>query len=235
MIVSPDFLDHWKTRMLTDLLNDPCAPLYVIRLWAHCQNRKTHRLPAGNPAVTKAICRAPHDAEIFHGAMMTAGFIKELDGDTVAHEWDEVNAYLINSWENGKKGGRPKKKTQTKPTGYPKLTQSEPIREEKIRVEKSGVVGMKISDADAAMIEEVLNCRPEFAKVKPEAIYRAIHEARSNPRLKENHAEFVSDMANSLKPPTIPAKLYASYLQSSGKAKPNRAQLLRKIQEVKSC
>lgn len=139
MIVSPDFLDHWKTRMLIDALGDNCAPIYVIRLWAHCQNRKTHILPSDNPEVTKAICQAPHDAKLFHSAMIAAGFIEVLDGKTVAHEWDSVNAYLINSWANGKKGGRPPKKTQTKPKQNPELTQSKPIREEKIRETSSDV------------------------------------------------------------------------------------------------
>ncbi len=35
MIVEPIFLEHWKTHMLIQTLNDPCAPIYLIRLWAH--------------------------------------------------------------------------------------------------------------------------------------------------------------------------------------------------------
>jgi len=139
MIIQPDFLDHWKTQLLIEILEDKCAPLYVIRLWAHCQNRKTHRFPRVNPAITKAICKAPQKADIFESAMIEAGFIVIEDGDIIAHEWDVVNAYLINSWNNGKKGGRPSKKTQNKPTGNPKQTQTEPIREEKIGEDKSRV------------------------------------------------------------------------------------------------
>jgi hypothetical protein len=40
MIVDPDFLDHWRTRMLVDALQDECAPMYIIRVWAHCQQRR---------------------------------------------------------------------------------------------------------------------------------------------------------------------------------------------------
>jgi hypothetical protein len=41
VIVDPDFLDHWRTRMLVDALGgDECAPMYVIRVWAHCQQRR---------------------------------------------------------------------------------------------------------------------------------------------------------------------------------------------------
>jgi hypothetical protein len=131
MIVHPDFLDHWKTRLLCDLLKDESAPLYVIRLWGHCQTRKTHRFPAGNPAITKAICKAPQTAKIFHKAMLESGFIEISDEEIVVHEWDSVNAYLVNSWENGKKGGRPKNKPAENPRDNPPLTGTKPIREEK--------------------------------------------------------------------------------------------------------
>lgn len=139
MIVQPDFLDHWKTQLLQEILQDPMAPMYVLRLWAHCQNRKTHRFHRINPALTKAICKAPQDAKIFEKAMVDSGFI-EIEGDEiVAHEWDTVNAYLINSWKNGKKGGRPANKTQKKPTGNPEQTHTKPIREEKRREDKINI------------------------------------------------------------------------------------------------
>jgi hypothetical protein len=130
MIVQPDFLEHWKTSLLIELLDDKCAPLYVIRLWGHCQNRKTHRFPRVSPSITKAICKAPHDAEKFENAMIDSGFIRIEGGDVVAHEWDVINASLIANWENGKKGGRPPKKTHKKPIGNPDVTDKR--REEKI-------------------------------------------------------------------------------------------------------
>ncbi len=41
MIIDPDFPDHWKTRMLVGALNnDETAPVYLLRLWGHCQNRR---------------------------------------------------------------------------------------------------------------------------------------------------------------------------------------------------
>lgn len=141
MIVQPDFLDHWKTGLLIELLDDQCAPMYVLRLWAHCQNRKTHGFPRVNPAITKAICKAPHSAEFFENCMVEAGFIEIIDNEIVAHDWADVNASLITSWENGKKGGRPKKKpkenprvTRAKPAGNPNETDKR--REEKIREDK---------------------------------------------------------------------------------------------------
>lgn len=74
----------------------------------------------------------------------------------------------------------------------------------------------RISDLHATMIEDVLNCRPEFANVKQEALLTAIHKAGKNPRLMENHKEFIADMANEMKPPNNPPKKYNGYLQSDG-------------------
>lgn len=135
MIVDPDFLDHWRTRMLVDALGgDESAPLYVIRVWAHCQQRRgdSFAMPA---AGLRALCRAPGSADEFEAAMVASGFI-ERDGPCInVPKWSEKNASLIAAWENGNKGGRPKKEpkenprvTETKPTANPSETQAEPIR-----------------------------------------------------------------------------------------------------------
>jgi hypothetical protein len=73
------------------------------------------------------------------------------------------------------------------------------------------------STASLSMVEEVLNCRPEFAGLDPAPFFQAIHVAKDNPRLNENHAEFVANMANSLELPKVPVRTYANYLNSAGK------------------
>lgn len=132
MIVDPDFLDHWRTRMVVDALGDEMAPVYILRLWAHCQARKsdTHAMP---PAGLKAQCRCPHDAEKFEQALTEAGFVQRTGADICVLGWAEQNAALLAAWENGSKGGRPKKKpkqnpaeTHGKPTGSPAVTHGEP-------------------------------------------------------------------------------------------------------------
>ena len=147
MIVQADFIDHWKTQMLCDLLDDPSAPLFMIRIWGHCQNRKTSQLPTDNPSAIKAICKSDHDAKKLYDALLETGFLVHEKGFLVAHDWDDVNSSLIRNWSNGKKGGRPAKKTQAKPSDNPavtqakpsdnpEVTQTEPIREEKRRGEE---------------------------------------------------------------------------------------------------
>ena len=129
MIVDPDFLDHWRTGMVADAIGDPMAALYILRLWAHCQERKsdTFAMPT---AGLKAQCKCPADAATFEAALIDAGFLSR-DGNTITViGWAEKNASLIAAWENGAKGGRPKKnqnETHGKPTGNPTVTHGKPI------------------------------------------------------------------------------------------------------------
>ena len=163
MIVDPDFLDHWKTRVLVDMLGgDELAPVYVIRLWAHCQNRKQSifqlEKPNGNPTVNpdvtqrkpivnhalKALCKYAGEAEKFVDSLVSAGFV-EITSDGGGFEvvgWSRHNAQLVAAWENGARGGRPAKK----PTGNPTVTHGKPNanpsetdkrREEKIGEDKT--------------------------------------------------------------------------------------------------
>ena len=142
MIVSPDFLDHWKTQLLVDKLGgDQSAPLRVIRLWSHCQNRRKNIFPAMTSAALKAVCHYLGDADSLESAMLEAGFIRR-DGDTlIVHEWDQYNASLFSNWSNGKKGGRPKSKenpwvSDGIPMANPSETHQEPIRKEEKREEE---------------------------------------------------------------------------------------------------
>ena len=108
------------------LLDTEAAPNYVIRLWSHCQTRKTNIFPEWSPVILSSVCRWPGDADVFWSAMLQT-FCRVEDGHLVAHQWDEVNAGLIASWSNGGKGGRPKKPTANPqlthglPTGYPQV------------------------------------------------------------------------------------------------------------------
>lgn len=153
MIVDTDFLDHWKTGMVIDELQDKCAPIYILRLWAHCQERKSDCFSMPSRGL-KAQCKYEGDHEKFEAALVAAGFI-ERDGETIkVIGWAEKNASLIAAWENGGRGGRPKKKptdnpqethglamgnpavTHGQPMENPTLTQTKPIRVDKSREDK---------------------------------------------------------------------------------------------------
>ena len=149
MIVDPDFFDHWRTRMVADMLKDQLAPVYIMRLWAHCQNRKgdVFDIPA---AGLKALCQFSGAAQELEDALIAAEYIAR-DGLTVTVTgWAEKNAALLAAWENGNKGGRPKKNQNTTdgqptenpaethglPMANPSLTQTKPIRVDKRREEE---------------------------------------------------------------------------------------------------
>lgn len=129
MIVRPDFLDHWKTQLLVRLLDDPCAPIYVIRLWGYCQSSKTHGFLPGNPEAIAGIARYPKDAKTLLEALLQTFVEPSEGGKYCCHDWEEVNSSLIASWENGEKGGRPPKKTHGKPTAN--RNETDKIREDK--------------------------------------------------------------------------------------------------------
>ncbi len=141
MIVDPDFFDHWKTVLLIESLEgDHAAPIYVLRLWAHCQNRRQSVFSNLSPKALKALCRFPGHPNKLVTALVESGFVRVgTDEELTVCGWDEYNSKLIANWDNGAKGGRPKKpngnptETQTKPTE----TQPEPIRVDRSREDKN--------------------------------------------------------------------------------------------------
>ncbi|RYD20816.1 MAG: hypothetical protein EOP88_13615 [Verrucomicrobiaceae bacterium] len=155
MIVDPDFPDHWKTRLLVDSLGgNELAPLYLIRLWAHCQNRRASVFENMPPAALKALCRYSGTAEALEAALTSSGFVRRDGGVLTVVGWEDYNASLVANWENGKRGGRPSKAKLVPPPqppeepmenppethglsmGNPRLTHGEPIREDRIGEDK---------------------------------------------------------------------------------------------------
>lgn len=143
MIVEPDFPTHWKTRALIRLLDYEAAPMCVIALWSHCQQRKTDRFFGLTYDAFASICGYPFptQAHEFYKAMLTVGFIEQADGGIVVHDFAKANAQLFANWENGKRGGRPSR-TSDEPTANPSETHRKPNPEmgkpiDKIRLDKS--------------------------------------------------------------------------------------------------
>jgi hypothetical protein len=147
MIVDPDFFDHWKTRMVVDALGgDELAPLYIMRLWAHCQTRKGEVFDIPTSGI-KAICKYAGEAKVLEDALVSADYLIREDKTVTIVGWLEKNASLVAAWSNGNLGGRPPKAkkethgepmenprvTHGKPTDNPRQTHGEPIREDKSR------------------------------------------------------------------------------------------------------
>lgn len=157
MVVQPDFVGHWKTNMLEGMLKDyrekheltlevlpaNLAVILMLRLWAHCQNRKAWIFAEMTPKMLAGVCNWAHDAQWLYDALHECRWVEQEEVDGVAslrvHDWEIINASLVASWERGrfgKMGGRPKKPQETsKVSGdNPEQTSEEPDkrREEKI-------------------------------------------------------------------------------------------------------
>jgi hypothetical protein len=138
MIVQPDFLDHWKTRRLVEITNDESAPLAVLRLWAYCQTSRRWEFPDMTPAQLAAICRWASRKPACHIALVKVRFVDRLKKGFAAHDWEVVNAQLIQKWNCGRKGGRPAKpKTESEPAETGRLqpetrTQTDQTRQARI-------------------------------------------------------------------------------------------------------
>jgi len=129
--------------MVADAIGDPMAPIYILRLWAHCQVRKSDRFVMPTAGL-KAQCKCPADAQVFEQALIDAGYLQREGEIVIVLGWAEANASLLAAWENGAKGGRPKKnrdKTHGKPTGNPAVAHglpgANPDETDKSREEKN--------------------------------------------------------------------------------------------------
>lgn len=129
--------------MLVDLLGgDEMAPMYVIRILSHCNNRKKTQIEPMHNLGLKSLCRYSGDGELLESALIESGWIEKTETGYDVPRFRKHNAQLFTSWENGSKGGRPRKKpkqnpteTQAKPSGNPTVTRENQRREEKSREE----------------------------------------------------------------------------------------------------
>lgn len=103
MIVSPDFFEHWKTKALIELSQRAESPLWVMRLWAHCQTRQEFRFRLPTIAL-KAICAVPAEisAQQWFDWLLQCQFIEGTPEKWTVHGWSEANASLVSRWFNGR-------------------------------------------------------------------------------------------------------------------------------------
>ena len=123
MIVRRDFLDHWKTKKLRELLGYDHVSDHLIALWAHCEASKGSSFSCDEEQMAR-ICRyTSNDYKRFVDAMITARFIDQINGQYVVHDWDEYNKRLVHNWNAGVKGGRPRiHSPDGKPDKYKRVT-----------------------------------------------------------------------------------------------------------------
>lgn len=202
MIIDPDFLDHWKTRLFVEAMGEEHASNYILRLWFHCQQRRTATFEGMTPHILKSICKYSGDAMKLWNAIthpefgFAVGYPKGNPNTDLGYpndnptglsvpKWAEANSKLLSNWDNGQKGGRPKKppKTTVKtPPENPTETQTEPNANPSVTGRKEGRKEGK----------EGINAQGDLEKVAAEMAteFQFRIPGRSKPMLDELRANF---------------------------------------------
>jgi hypothetical protein len=107
MILSPDFPDHYKTKILIKLAGYE-GVYCLLKLWAQCQFRKSEIIEK-NSEIIAAISGWSGDPKTLEDALVASGYARRQGERFIMHQWQETNRKLLSSSQNGKKGGRPKK------------------------------------------------------------------------------------------------------------------------------
>jgi hypothetical protein len=106
MILSPDFCDHYKTKILLRLAGH-AGVFSLLKLWSQCQFRKCERIE--KPAdIVAAIADWTGDPDQLENALIESGYARREGDALVLHQWQDQNKRLFSNYKNGKKGGRPK-------------------------------------------------------------------------------------------------------------------------------
>lgn len=217
MIVDPDFLDHWKTKMLINLLGDETAPQYVLRLWAHCQNRRQTKFDMP-PEALKALCRFSGPANKLEASLSTSGFIRRSGSQVEISNWEEYNSSLIANWKNGTKGGRPKK-PKSNPNETHGFPMGNPSKTDKIGLD--GIGDNKQEIGDEPLIPDWLKeswekwclhiLEKTGSKIGSVQAQQIAYELSS-----KDHGEVIKDIATSIRYGSINIRPWRQFERSAG-------------------
>jgi hypothetical protein len=109
MILSPDFCDHYKTKILLRLAGH-AGVFSLLKLWSQCQFRKCERIEKSADIIA-AIADWTGDPDQLENALVESGYARREGDALVLHQWQDQNKKLFANYRNGKKGGRPKSDT----------------------------------------------------------------------------------------------------------------------------
>jgi len=117
MKLDPGFASHWKTERLIARCGHS-AVVGLLRLWGDCQIQRRWSGLAINPTKLAAMMRYEGDHTGLWEAMtdVDAPWLDVEEGGTYAvHDFGHHQKQVIHMWENGRKGGRPRKEIPPTP------------------------------------------------------------------------------------------------------------------------
>jgi hypothetical protein len=109
MIIDPDFLDHWKTKLLQRKVGPREGLEALLRLWGHCQNRRRWIFDL-TPDRLASICNFDGEAGLLWAVMVDehdGWLVRHASGQWEVRGWHEKNATLAVAWTARKKGAKP--------------------------------------------------------------------------------------------------------------------------------
>jgi hypothetical protein len=131
MKLDPGFMNHWKTERLIDELGAE-AVVAVLRLWGSAQIRRTFSGLQFTPKRLAMETKWKGSADQLFAVLTDPDapwLDRESDGTFTIHGFSEHQHQVIKLWENGKKGGRPKKVIKETYTSSSSSSSSSPICE----------------------------------------------------------------------------------------------------------
>jgi hypothetical protein len=128
MILRPELDNHPKFLGLASKVGGEGKALYILfRLWGHCETTKRgEKWGKVTPHYVETVCKWKGKKGTCFEALVNPvdhglGWVELCpDGDIVVHGWEEFNGSLLQRWNVGKSGGRPKAlvvKAESKPGG----------------------------------------------------------------------------------------------------------------------
>jgi hypothetical protein len=111
MKIDPGFTNHWKTELLIDKLGGD-GVVAVLRLWGAAQIRRRFTGLEFTPKRLAMETKWKGDADQLFSVLTDPDapwLDKEPDGTFTIHGFAEHQHQVVKLWENGKKGGRPRK------------------------------------------------------------------------------------------------------------------------------
>ena len=117
MKLDPGFASHWKTERLIARCGHG-AVTGLLRLWGDCQIQRRWNGISLNPTKLAAMMRYEGDHAALWEAMTDADapwLDSEQAGTWAIHDFGHHQKQVIHMWENGRKGGRPRKEIPPTP------------------------------------------------------------------------------------------------------------------------
>jgi hypothetical protein len=117
MKLDPGFASHWKTERLIARCGHG-AVTGLLRLWGDCQIQRRWNGISLNPTKLAAMMRYEGDHTALWEAMTDADapwLDSEQAGTWAIHDFGHHQKQVIHMWENGRKGGRPRKEIPPTP------------------------------------------------------------------------------------------------------------------------